>query len=42
MRIITWNINGIRSMNNAGTWHSALDPIEADILCIQETKVTSY
>ena len=41
MRIATWNINGIRSLHNIGTWRTALKKIEADIVCLQETKITS-
>lgn len=39
MRIITWNINGIRTFK--GRIKNALDSLDADIICVQETKVTS-
>lgn len=39
MRIVTWNINGIRTFK--GRIKNALDSLDADIICIQETKVTS-
>ncbi|XP_070695299.1 DNA-(apurinic or apyrimidinic site) endonuclease 2 [Pempheris klunzingeri] len=38
MRIITWNINGIRTFR--GGIKKALDSLNADIICVQETKVT--
>ncbi|KAK0137133.1 DNA-(apurinic or apyrimidinic site) lyase 2 [Merluccius polli] len=39
MKIVTWNINGIRAFKG-GIKH-ALDSLDADIICVQETKVTS-
>nr|XP_046251904.1 DNA-(apurinic or apyrimidinic site) lyase 2 [Scatophagus argus] len=38
MRIVTWNINGIRTFR--GGIKKALDSLDADIICVQETKVT--
>lgn len=38
MKIVTWNINGIRTFG--GGIKQALDSLEADIICVQETKVT--
>lgn len=38
MKIVTWNINGIRTFKNG--IKSALDSFDADIICVQETKVT--
>ena len=40
MRIVTWNINGIRSMKTE-TRRTFLKEIQADIVCFQETKITS-
>eukprot|EP00088_Acartia_fossae_P013414 TRINITY_DN17026_c0_g1_i1.p1 TRINITY_DN17026_c0_g1~~TRINITY_DN17026_c0_g1_i1.p1 ORF type:complete len:506 (+),score=50.37 TRINITY_DN17026_c0_g1_i1:57-1574(+) len=37
LRILSWNINGIRSLDNFADWIRRLD---ADILCFQETKIT--
>jgi len=37
LRILTWNINGIRSLED---FQERLQQCEADIICIQETKVT--
>ncbi|KAF8074516.1 Endonuclease/exonuclease/phosphatase [Lyophyllum atratum] len=44
MRIITWNINGVRTLpqyhpwNTMSTFNDLLDSLEADILCFQEMK----
>lgn len=37
-KVISWNINGIRTVKNL---KQMLDDLEADIICLQETKVTS-
>ena len=39
MRLVTWNINGIRSLKS--DWKDVLSSLDADIICLQETKVTS-
>ncbi|KAM7411460.1 hypothetical protein PAMA_021448 [Pampus argenteus] len=38
MKVVTWNINGIRTFR--GGIRKALDSLDADIICVQETKVT--
>ncbi|XP_054465702.1 DNA-(apurinic or apyrimidinic site) lyase 2 [Anoplopoma fimbria] len=38
MKVVTWNINGIRTFR--GGIKEALDSLDADIICVQETKVT--
>ncbi|XP_078520665.1 DNA-(apurinic or apyrimidinic site) endonuclease 2 [Lissotriton helveticus] len=38
MKIVSWNINGIRA-TKAGV-RGVLDSLDADIICLQETKVT--
>uniref|UniRef100_A0A1A8LH08 DNA-(apurinic or apyrimidinic site) endonuclease n=3 Tax=Nothobranchius TaxID=28779 RepID=A0A1A8LH08_9TELE len=38
MKIVTWNINGIRTFK--GGIKKTLDSLDADIICVQETKVT--
>ncbi|XP_068180676.1 DNA-(apurinic or apyrimidinic site) endonuclease 2 [Antennarius striatus] len=38
MRIVTWNINGIRTFR--GDIKNIIDSLDADIICVQETKVT--
>lgn len=39
MRIVSWNVNGLRAVHRKGHWQDvfALSP---DVLCIQETKAT--
>lgn len=37
LRIMTWNINGLRSFNN---FPDVVRELKADIICFQETKVT--
>ena len=39
MKILTWNINGIRATKEP--LGSVLAQLDADIICLQETKVTS-
>lgn len=38
MKIVTWNINGIRTFKTG--IKKILDSFDADIICVQETKVT--
>lgn len=38
MKVVTWNINGIRTFT--GGIKKTLDSLDADIICVQETKVT--
>ncbi|XP_014827888.1 PREDICTED: DNA-(apurinic or apyrimidinic site) lyase 2 [Poecilia mexicana] len=38
MKLVTWNINGIRTFKSG--IKKALDSLDADIICVQETKVT--
>ena len=38
MKIVTWNVNGIRSFDNK--WKDTICSLDADIICVQETKVT--
>ncbi|XP_074499644.1 DNA-(apurinic or apyrimidinic site) endonuclease 2 [Sebastes fasciatus] len=38
MKVVSWNINGIRTFR--GGIKKALDSLDADIICVQETKVT--
>ncbi|BFZ16068.1 hypothetical protein BsWGS_19107 [Bradybaena similaris] len=39
LKIVTWNINGIRAVKDKST-KQLLDSLQADIVCLQETKVT--
>ena len=36
LQVLTWNINGIRSLED---FQERLQQSEADIICVQETKV---
>ncbi|XP_054711627.1 DNA-(apurinic or apyrimidinic site) endonuclease 2-like [Uloborus diversus] len=38
MKIVTWNVNGIRSMKK--TIPCVLEELESDVTCFQETKIT--
>ncbi|XP_055882291.1 DNA-(apurinic or apyrimidinic site) endonuclease 2-like [Biomphalaria glabrata] len=40
MKILTWNINGIRASRGKSSAKSLLDSLCADIICLQETKIT--
>ena len=37
MKIVSWNVNGIRAIAKK-TFFSDLELLETDILCLQETK----
>ena len=41
MKILTWNINGIRSVKKDKSLKNMFDSLDADIICLQETKITS-
>ncbi|HMH31071.1 MAG TPA: exodeoxyribonuclease III [Methylomirabilota bacterium] len=38
LKIYSWNVNGIRAVNNKGLWKPFLDSEDPDILCLQEIK----
>ncbi len=38
MRIISWNVNGLRSLGKNGLWEAFLKSAKPDIFCLQETK----
>ena len=37
MKIVTWNVNGIRALLNKGAW-DGLQELDADVICLQEIK----
>ncbi|CED82364.1 Apurinic/apyrimidinic endonuclease and related enzymes [Phaffia rhodozyma] len=45
MKIITWNVNGLKTLMNYSPWYAlktydaVLKELEADILCVQELKI---
>lgn len=38
LKIISWNVNGIRAVHNKGMFLSFIEKYSPDILCLQETK----
>ncbi len=38
MKIVSWNVNGLRAVYKNGYWDEFLKKLPADIYCIQETK----
>lgn len=38
MKIVSWNVNGLRSLANNGYWESFLKEVKPDIFGLQETK----
>ncbi len=38
MKIISWNVNGIRAVHNKGLFVPFIEKYQPDILCLQETK----
>lgn len=40
MKIVSWNVNGLRSLANNGYWESFLRDAKPDIFCLQETKAS--
>ena len=38
MKLYSWNVNGIRSVLNKGTFQKFIEEHDPDILCLQETK----
>lgn len=42
MRLVSWNVNGIRSIHKKGMLVPALEKLKADIICFQETKAEEH
>lgn len=40
MKIVSWNVNGLRSLAKNGYWESFLRETKPDIFCLQETKAS--
>ena len=40
MRIVSWNVNGIRAVHRNGYWQTFLKTLKPDIFCLQETKAS--
>jgi exodeoxyribonuclease III len=42
MRIISWNVNGIRAVTKKGLFLPFIEKFDPDILCLQETKAEQH
>lgn len=42
MKVVSWNINGIRAIHKKGQLVPALEKLKADIVCFQETKAEQH
>ncbi|XP_007422264.1 DNA-(apurinic or apyrimidinic site) lyase 2 [Python bivittatus] len=40
MRLVTWNVNGLRAAAGSAGLRQLLDSLGADVICLQETKIT--
>jgi exodeoxyribonuclease-3 len=40
MKIVSWNVNGLRAVHRNGHWDTFLKTMKPDILCLQETKAS--
>ncbi|MDE2173403.1 MAG: exodeoxyribonuclease III [Patescibacteria group bacterium] len=40
MKIVSWNVNGLRSLGKNGYWEAFLKGTKPDIFCLQETKAS--
>lgn len=40
MKIVSWNVNGLRSLAKENYWESFLRGVKPDIFCLQETKAS--
>ncbi len=40
MKIVSWNVNGLRSLAKENYWDTFLKRLKPDIFCLQETKAT--
>ncbi|HVM73695.1 MAG TPA: exodeoxyribonuclease III [Candidatus Paceibacterota bacterium] len=42
MRIVSWNVNGIRAVHKKGLFEPMIEKLKPDILCLQETKALEH
>jgi len=42
MKIISWNVNGIRAVHNKGLFLPFIEKYQPDVLCLQETKAFDH
>ncbi len=38
MKIVSWNVNGLRATYKNGSWDTFMKEVKADVVCLQETK----
>src|SRR5258708_34872043 len=38
MKIVSWNVNGLRAVHRNGYWDEFLKKVRMDLVCLQETK----
>ena len=42
MKLVSWNVNGIRAVHKRGLFLPAIETLKPDILCLQETKAEQH
>ncbi|HEY4522424.1 MAG TPA: endonuclease/exonuclease/phosphatase family protein, partial [Candidatus Paceibacterota bacterium] len=42
MKLVSWNVNGIRSVHKKGMLVPFLEKVKPDIVCLQETKAEEH
>src|SRR5580698_5867634 len=42
MKLISWNVNGIRSIHKKGTLTALIEKVKPDYVCLQETKAEEH
>ncbi len=42
MRLVSWNVNGIRAVANKGMLQPFVDELQPDVICLQETKAQPH
>jgi exodeoxyribonuclease-3 len=42
MRLVSWNVNGIRAVHRKGLFTAFVDELKPDIICLQETKAEQH
>lgn len=42
MKLVSWNVNGVRSIHKKGTLTAFIEKVKPDIVCLQETKAEEH
>lgn len=42
MKLVSWNVNGIRAVHNKGLFLPMVEQLQPDIICLQETKAEQH